>query len=32
MTMEFEGNLVLERAHTRRWVSIIAVIIPWLPL
>lgn len=28
MTMEFEGNLVLERAHTRRWVSIIAVIIP----
>ncbi len=28
MTMEFEGNLQLERAHTRRWVSIIAVIIP----
>ena len=28
MTMEFEGNLVLERAHSRRWVSIIAVIIP----
>jgi hypothetical protein len=28
MTMELEGNLYLERAHTRRWVSIIAVIIP----
>ena len=28
MTMELEGNLSLERAHTRRWVSIIAVIIP----
>jgi hypothetical protein len=28
MTMEFEGNLLVERAHTRRWVSIIAVIIP----
>ena len=28
MTMELEGNLLLERAHTRRWVSIIAVIIP----
>jgi hypothetical protein len=27
MTMEFEGDLI-ERAHTRRWVSIIAVIIP----
>jgi hypothetical protein len=28
MTMELEGNLALERSHTRRWVSIIAVIIP----
>ena len=28
MTMELEGNLSLERAPTRRWVSIIAVIIP----
>ncbi len=28
MTLELEGNLSLERAHTRRWVSIIAVIIP----
>ena len=28
MTMELEGDLSLERAHTRRWVSIIAVIIP----
>ena len=28
MTMQLEGNLVLERAHTRRWVSIIAVVIP----
>jgi hypothetical protein len=26
--MELEGNLMLERAHTRRWVSIVAVIIP----
>ena len=28
MTLEFEGNLSLERAHHRRWVSIIAVVIP----
>ena len=28
MTMELEGNLSLERSHTRRWVAIIAVIIP----
>ncbi len=28
MTMELEGNILLERAHTRRWVSIIAVVIP----
>src|SRR5437763_14344490 len=28
MTLELEGNLSLERAHTRRWVSIIAVVIP----
>ena len=28
MTMELEGNLSLERSHTRRWVSIVAVIIP----
>jgi hypothetical protein len=28
MTMELEGNLSLERAHTRRWVSVIGVIIP----
>ena len=28
MTMELEGNLSLERAHTRRWVPIVAVIIP----
>ena len=26
--MELEGNLVLERARTRRWVSIVGVIIP----
>ena len=28
MTMELEGNLSLERAHTRRWVSVIGVIVP----
>ena len=28
MTMELEGNLSLERPHTRRWVPIVAVIIP----
>ena len=28
MTLELEGDLSLERAHTRRWVSIIAVVIP----
>lgn len=28
MTMELEGNILLERTHTRRWVSIIAVVIP----
>jgi hypothetical protein len=28
MTMELEGDLQLERAHTRRWVAIIAVLIP----
>src|SRR4051812_37860306 len=28
MTMELEGNLSLERAHTRRWMSIVGVIIP----
>jgi hypothetical protein len=28
MTLELEGNLSLERAHMRRWVSIIAVVIP----
>lgn len=28
MTMELEGNILLERAPTRRWVSIIAVVIP----
>lgn len=28
MTMELEGNLSLERARTRRWVSVIGVIIP----
>lgn len=28
MTWELEGNLSLERSHTRRWVSIIAVVIP----
>src|SRR4051812_43711136 len=28
MALELEGDLSLERAHTRRWVSIIAVIIP----
>ena len=28
MAFELEGNLSIERAHTRRWVSIIAVVIP----
>jgi hypothetical protein len=28
MTLELEGNILVERAHTRRWVSIIAVVIP----
>jgi hypothetical protein len=28
MTMELEGNLSLERPHTRRWVPIVAVILP----
>lgn len=28
MTMELEGNLSLERSHTRRWVQVVAVIIP----
>jgi hypothetical protein len=28
MTMELEGNLSLERSHTRRWVPFVAVIIP----
>ena len=28
MAFELEGDLSLERAHTRRWVSIIAVVIP----
>ena len=28
MTMELEGNLSLERPHTRRWVQVVAVIIP----
>jgi hypothetical protein len=28
MTLEFERNPLLERTHTRRWVSIIAVVIP----
>jgi hypothetical protein len=28
MTMQLEGNFQLERVHTRRWVSIIAVVIP----
>jgi hypothetical protein len=28
MSFDFEGDLLLERAHTRRWVSIIAVVIP----
>jgi hypothetical protein len=28
MTMELEGDLQLERAHTRRWVAIVAVLIP----
>ena len=28
MAFELEGNYLLERAHTRRWVSIIAVVIP----
>ncbi|MEA3027563.1 MAG: hypothetical protein QOF91_2848 [Alphaproteobacteria bacterium] len=28
MTMELEGNLSLERAHTRRWVAVVAVIVP----
>jgi hypothetical protein len=28
MTMELEGNLLLERPHTRRWVQVVAVIIP----
>jgi type IV secretory pathway VirB10-like protein len=28
MTYEFRGGLDLERAHARRWVSIIAVVIP----
>ena len=30
--MELEGNLILERPPTRRWVSVIAVIIPVLPV
>jgi hypothetical protein len=28
MALELDGNLSIERAHTRRWVSIIAVVIP----
>ena len=28
MTYEYRGGLALERAHARRWVSIIAVVIP----
>ena len=28
MAFELEGNLSIEHAHTRRWVSIIAVVIP----
>jgi hypothetical protein len=28
MTLELEGDILLERAHSRRWVSIIAVFIP----
>ena len=28
MTMELEGNLSLERSHTRRWVPFVAVIVP----
>ena len=28
MTLELEGNILLERTHPRRWVSIIAVVIP----
>jgi hypothetical protein len=28
MAFELEGNLSIERAYTRRWVSIIAVVIP----
>ena len=28
MAFELEGNLSIERAHTRRWVSIVAVVIP----